>query len=326
MPLLVGQHDARRSGFTLLEVLLALILAALVTMAVASAIHLHLHVLQFGRQEVEQAQLARALLRQIGQDLHYAVPLPPKNQSQLITIVANSTQSSGAGGTNRPTAPSTSSTSSSPSSSTSSDESEATETTWTSGLLGSATCLQVDVSRLPRPAELPLGDSVDYPNGVPCDVKTVTYFLGGDASATLPNSSSSSFLSVVAAAGVGLCRCEQGNAAAAYAAQQGSASAPRVDCLAPEVVGLEFSYYDGSEWLDEWDSADKKALPIAVEVAVALAPVAQEEATAAAPTAAARIYRLLVHLPAAQVSTSDTSSETSTTETSTQTSTSETSP
>jgi hypothetical protein len=40
----------------------------------------------------------------------------------------------------------------------------------------------------------------------------------------------------------------------------------------PEVVHCEFHYFDGSEWLEEWDSAERKSLPNAVEVTLRLDP------------------------------------------------------
>ncbi len=36
--------------------------------------------------------------------------------------------------------------------------------------------------------------------------------------------------------------------------------------LAPEVVGMEFRYFDGSVWTSQWDSIAKESLPVAVEV------------------------------------------------------------
>ena len=56
----------RRSGFTLIEVLLSLGLAALVLVALATAVDVHLRVLQIGRTNAEEAQLARVLLLRIG--------------------------------------------------------------------------------------------------------------------------------------------------------------------------------------------------------------------------------------------------------------------
>ena len=36
----------------------------------------------------------------------------------------------------------------------------------------------------------------------------------------------------------------------------------------PEVVSMEFRYYDGQQWTDAWDSRERRSLPVAVEVAL----------------------------------------------------------
>jgi hypothetical protein len=38
----------------------------------------------------------------------------------------------------------------------------------------------------------------------------------------------------------------------------------------PEVVGVEFRYFDGQGWSDEWNSLTRKSLPMAVEVVLRL--------------------------------------------------------
>jgi len=38
--------------------------------------------------------------------------------------------------------------------------------------------------------------------------------------------------------------------------------------LAEQVVGLNFRYYDGKEWLDQWSALDRKKLPKAVEIEI----------------------------------------------------------
>lgn len=63
-----------RPGYTLLEVFLVLIITGVLLAAIGSALHIHLRVAEVGRTEVEQAQLARALLRRIADDLRGAVP------------------------------------------------------------------------------------------------------------------------------------------------------------------------------------------------------------------------------------------------------------
>ena len=42
---------------------------------------------------------------------------------------------------------------------------------------------------------------------------------------------------------------------------------------APEVLDCRFSYFDGSEWLDSWDSIEKNGLPVAIKVELKLAPL-----------------------------------------------------
>jgi hypothetical protein len=79
------------------------------------------------------------------------------------------------------------------------------------------------------------------------------------------------------------------------------------ELLAPEVVALEFRYFDGAELLDEWDSTAAKNLPLAVEISLAVANPNVDRAEAAMLDIATmsgeqgyRVYRLLVHLPAAK--------------------------
>ena len=98
----------------------------------------------------------------------------------------------------------------------------------------------------------------------------------------------------------------------------------------PEVVKLEFRYYDGSGWTTQWNSLSQKSLPVAIEVVLALKRPQQSSRPRTAPAASAeeapadndlsedafeqdllddvlgltseadsRQYRLLVHLPAA---------------------------
>lgn len=48
---------------------------------------------------------------------------------------------------------------------------------------------------------------------------------------------------------------------------------PDAQILARRVVSLSLRYYDGGDWLDEWDSAQQdNAVPIAVEVILVIAP------------------------------------------------------
>lgn len=77
---------------------------------------------------------------------------------------------------------------------------------------------------------------------------------------------------------------------------------------APEVLQFGIRYFDGSQWSLEWDSAARKGLPVAVEVAMQLRSFDEPEPNHQ-PTAETAIedpeltqpkmptYRLVIHLP-----------------------------
>jgi prepilin-type N-terminal cleavage/methylation domain-containing protein len=71
-------HSAfHRAGFTLLEVLLAIAITLLTMSLVGAVLHMQLKVIEGTRGEVEQAQLARALLKHIADDLRNVVKYDP---------------------------------------------------------------------------------------------------------------------------------------------------------------------------------------------------------------------------------------------------------
>lgn len=93
-----GCNIARR-GFTLLEILLVLVITGILVAAIAAAINIHMRVSEAGRSEVEQAQLARVLLRRIADDLRSAVPhvepVPSEAGATAAEIAATAATASG---------------------------------------------------------------------------------------------------------------------------------------------------------------------------------------------------------------------------------------
>ena len=47
----------------------------------------------------------------------------------------------------------------------------------------------------------------------------------------------------------------------------------QLEMSAPEVVGCWFRYYDGSQWQDNWNSLERKGLPVAIEITLKLMPL-----------------------------------------------------
>ena len=280
---------AMRGGFTLLEVLLAVALTALVLGIVVMAIDFHLRVAVLGRTEVEQAQLARAVLQRIATDIRN-------------TITANSSS-----GTASPTSASTSSDSTDEQTEeTSVDSSESPSVSSLDapgprsmpGLYGSNTWLQLDVSHLPRPDQLHQWITTESDSSLVdrlSDVRTVFYSLAHESefdTATLPEEA------------VGLLRYEQDRATALQATEQARLTETGVSSepFAPEVAAIRFRYLRGAEMADRWDTEEAGGLPTAVEIVLQLGPVSQDASPAEPGTVEpdAEVYRLVVRLPTAE--------------------------
>ncbi len=288
-----------RTAFTLLEVILALALSLLVLMALSMAIDTHLRVVDKGRRHVEQAQLARALLHRIADDIRSAVRYDPQHITIIlpalkVASLEDMAAEAGFGEMDFGEVEDEEAT-----------VAETTEPPPIPGIYGNAWELQVDVSRLPRidqfqsslVASGEMGEVADRTSAV----KTVAYYVVQENS-------------VAAALGgpvrKGLVRRELDRAVTSFAAEIGTLWDMEADLepIAPEVLALEFEYFDGYEWVAEWDSDELGGLPMAIRIAITLqSPAADEnDAGPAWPFGASQaghepcVYRMLVHLPAAE--------------------------
>jgi hypothetical protein len=77
----------------------------------------------------------------------------------------------------------------------------------------------------------------------------------------------------------------------------------------PEVAQFGIRYFDGTIWSPEWNSIERKALPVAIEIALELKPANEQGHQPAVEPAAsevttrppiAPVHRLLMHLPSGQ--------------------------
>ena len=276
-PLLARLGDcgiAVRSGFTLLEVILAMALAVIVIAAVGTAVHVNLRAFDSGRRDVEEARLAHSLLRRIADDIRGAVQYDPQRADEILKAATGSSTSSAASDISQAAEELgvDSGTAEQLASSVSQYASNLAETTTlppVAGLYGNRYELQVDVSRLPRIDQL--GQSiVPTDDGTSLDrlsdMKTVTYYVVGLGGAV-------GGPTLGGAQGTGLIRRELDRAVTAFAAEMGSLSSIDMNLwpIAPEVVAIEFWYTDGSQWYEYWDSVERQGLPVAIEVTLYIA-------------------------------------------------------
>ena len=326
---------AKHTGVTLLELILALALSTLILMAVGAAIHLHLRTLDVRRTNVEEAQLARAVLRRMADDLRSAVWYEQVEFPSIAGLTGGAARdSSGDTDSDSPDSNSPSDTGDSNSSGGASSNSGDNDTTGLTatideeqlgqdiansivppavlGLYGNQYELQVDISRLPRLdqyAALMTDDGFAASLDIPSAVKTVAYYLQYPTTVVAaPTNSAPSSMQSNASGAPGLVRREIDRAVTQWAADNGNLEALNQsgELLAPEVTHLEFRYFDGLQWLLEWDSELQGGLPMAVEIVIAIRSAEStnlqnaEEASFAVMPVPDLFYRLVVRLPAAE--------------------------
>ena len=320
---------ARRSGFTLLEVLLAISISMIILGALVYMIDFQLRSVDVSRRRVEEAQLARALLQRMAEDIRAAVRYSPLDFEALPASAGNIdaeglADAASAGGF--PGAPggggaagdaAAAADSAADSSSLPSEVPQSIPGLFAGIDHRGLNSLQVDVSRLPRLDEFqqlvavgPDGRTIDHIS----DVKTISYYIHPTVG--------------------GLVRRMRSRASEQYALQMGfiDDTGDEAFVIAPEVVELTYRFFDGTSWYYDWNSDDRGGLPMAVEITLAFAPPADEDdpfqqggyggtggpmpmpasgyGGGAGPAPLRnfsldelRVYRLVVHLPAAEPTT-----------------------
>lgn len=256
------KHALRSArGFTLLEVLIAVVLSLLLMAGLWALFDTYQALFSRGQAKVENAQLIRALFERIARDLQCAIPDSAAGVPGQSASVRRF------------------------------------------GLFGTQSALQVDV--LEMNDAYGLLDSTDQNEprqaqrrqNVP-ELHTVQYLFQQPGDAETPESGVRSGLvrreldwetpagdrRVAGDRGVagdptrpsGRPRLGNGSRSTLGSSDPMNLSAGEFDLdddsllQVPEVVKLEFRYYDGNGWTTQWNSLAQKSLPVAVEVALTL--------------------------------------------------------
>lgn len=284
------QRPNRTDGFTLLEMLIALVLASLLMAGLWALFSTYERLFSRGQTQVEDAQLARTLLELISSDLKSAIP---DHAAGLLGQSASLRRF---------------------------------------GLFGTQRALQVDVLQV-TPAQLAANSRPQEPSfaaGPPVrvpELHTVQYLFQESPEGPSPEGAALTGLvrreldwETPSSADSGAGGRESGKNRPIAIVDPMNISPdgldPADDSLlqVPEVIGLEFRYYDGGGWVDQWNSLTQKSLPVAIEVTLRLktteraggkrrtpAPTADEELSEALggepKTVRGQAHRLLVFLP-----------------------------
>jgi len=236
----------RRSGFTLLEVLLASVLAIVLMAALYVALDVQLRLAADGRDAIEQATLVRAIMHRVEVDFGGTIgPVTPHVGTTAASSGAGTTGASGAAATGTDPA------------ATGDAVTEAVTQTDTipfqSGVIGTSDSVTLYVARVAG-LDKNQDSSGDVPS--PADFRRVSYWLTdkGLARQELPWVTS-----------------QQVQTSTDPVMEDGKEEGDYV--IAEEVTKLQIEYWDGSAWAESWDGRtlndDGKTLkgpPMAIRV------------------------------------------------------------
>ncbi len=276
----------RAGGFTLLEILLTTVLSAALLGILWGLFSVYLRLFETGQAKAQQQQLVRALLQQLTDDLHSALEDSPAEGARGTSAGVRRFGLLGSSDSLRfdvlqviPL-----------------EETPHLETDVSQRLVGAAATPQVpelrtiyytfadpDNSGINRLASA--GETLDeatQPNRnarpgltrreldyeTP-DGERPTNLSGGSSSAGVAAGSTGVTYVLPTEAEIGDSAAGL-SAAAEPTAGQSLETEVEDDSLIwlPEVAQLEFRYFDGKAWSSEWDSLQRKSLPVAVEVAI----------------------------------------------------------
>jgi prepilin-type N-terminal cleavage/methylation domain-containing protein len=221
--------SSSRQGYTLLEVLLSAAIAVILLGGLYVAMRVQLRSAQDSRDVVEQGSLVRSLVARLASDMSgnlRAAPQPASGSGATSSGGSSTATSSGDS--------STGSTTSTPSATNS-----GIAVAFNLGVQGDSSRVSLYVSRPVRPPSTTGVEAADaeLQPGM-CDLRRITYWMVlGSGTAG------------------GLARQEVRTVTADDAMSALPPDVPDQESfiVAPEVKGLTFKYFDGTEWRDEWD-------------------------------------------------------------------------
>lgn len=309
----------RKSGFTLLELLISIGLTAILMVALFSAMNIYFRLQIDSHEEITRQQVSRALLRQITRDIQSVVfvkeAVTDDTTSATSSTPSDSTGSGSSGtgstgdtgltgGTGQTGGSSISGGTDAPSTS---DDSGTTAAmlTYTNGLVGTANDLLLYVSIPDKSLSYIDAQSLTSTDERTGDLMIVRYLVADTAGGGLSGSIAKK-LGGSGTGPLGLVRITADLFGMSSAVQLGKEEEfTSVDAVeAKEVSQIVFQYYDGTQWQETWDSTQLKALPRAIEIVMTLQQPDANEDLSSSDTAdpyalGETTHRIVVALPLA---------------------------
>ena len=241
------KYQRRRSGYTLLEILVATVIALLLMSGLYVAFDVTLSQTDIGRGVVAEADFGRAVFNRMSMDLTLPIgPLPPKSgggiddQADITAIPSTSGTTTGNTTTGSTTTGTTTTGSTDSTGSTDTTASADAQSTVAAsiplqaGVVGTSSQLTMFVSKVPTWMLDRTGATADQQ--VVSDLRRITYYIHSAG---------------------GLCRQEKPwiTADGVQNTAEPDRSNEADDLIAPEVSAMNIEYADGSGWVGSWDGS-----------------------------------------------------------------------
>ena len=268
---------ANRAGFTLLELLIAIGLTSILMVALFSAMDIYFKLQLDSQEEITRQQISRALLRQMTRDIQSVVFVKKQAVDDEETAPTSpGTGSAASGGSTQADGSTQAGGSNSLSSTGSTVETTDGDTTaamlkYTSGLVGSATDLLLYVSRPDRTLSYVDAQSLTSTSERTGDLMMIRYLVADTSAGGLSSTIAKRFAGNKNGP-IGLVRITGDLYGMSTAVQAGEerdfTCVDQID--AEEVSQVAFSYFDGLNWQETWDSTTLNSLPVAIEIILTL--------------------------------------------------------
>lgn len=240
-----------RSGFTLIEVILAIGLVTLLMAALYGAMNVYYTTALESYDEIERAQIARAILRDIARDIRSCTFVEQQ------TMDSDEEDDTLDGIDSDTVAP---------------DTTEALGT-YTNGLFGNENDLVLYVSRPDRDQNYIDAQQLQLATDRSSDLMILRYLLVRDGAGGLAGQLAGEPEATEINESVkGLARMagDQLGLSNAIAMSDLDMQLMASKLIAPEVGDLKFEYFDGTGYVTEWDSTVQNAMPLAIAVELTL--------------------------------------------------------
>jgi prepilin-type N-terminal cleavage/methylation domain-containing protein len=282
-------HQAGRPAFTLLEMILALAIGVLLMFGLYLALNMNLEATKAGRLQVDQAQIARNVLKRVQGDV--------KDQLAFLDAYPSATASASAAGGTGTTGTTTAATTSttSPPNSFVGPTGTPVPIPFNFAVQGNEEYCAFYIGKVPRAvAQAQMNDPTESGgNEVQAsdsDERRITYWLVSGSNGT-----------------GGLARQE---IATVNSTDTSNVTLPPASVddatkiIAPEVISINFQYYDGTNWQSTWDGTmpgidgvTPVGPPVAIAITISVARGDNPGAGVDDPTV--RQYRHVIQIPTA---------------------------